>query len=502
MAEEGARMKTSSKDSGSFVRFCWFAVWAFSVVAIIGCPITKKPETGDTGDEDSGFSPEIELWQGDAAVEFSGIASFGSVGINTANEVTFTITNVGTADLNLTGVPEKVTKSGPDESLFEVTSQPFSPISPNGSTAFRVRFSTAAAGGKTAALAIGNDDPDRNPFTLSLTATGILPAVGIPATGLTTSQTPGDDGDLQAGTIWPVPRFADNGDGTANDNLTGLMWEKAPSGTARTWANAIAYASALTLGAHSDWRLPNVNELESLLNAGESSSAAWLNTQAFSGVKGDCYWSSTTFASDADYAWMVDMGYGSVGTGCVSNGRKEGEPEIIGLKLYYTWAVRDGQFGVVSLPKTGQTASYAAGDDGDLQKGLSWPTPRFADNGNGTITDLLTGLMWQKTPPTSIRTWADALAQAGNLSLAGYSDWRMPNRKELRSLIGYGQPNSASWLISEGFTAQSYYYWSATPYPVGTQHAWIVFMSQGQVFLEYKVPSLAYWKLVWAVRGG
>jgi hypothetical protein len=502
MAVEGGRMKASSRDAGLFVRFIRFSVWAFSVLAIIGCPIAKKPETGDAGDDESGFFPEIEVRQGDGAVANNGIAGFGSVCINTANEVTFTIVNCGTADLNLTGVPEKVTKSGSDESLFEVTSQPFSPISPNGSTLFRVRFSAAAAGEKTATLAIGNDDPDRNPFTLILTATGILVAAAIPTSGLTASQASGDDGDLQVGATWPIPRFTDNGDGTVSDNLTGLMWEKAPNGTTRTWANAIGYSNALTLGTYSDWRLPNINELESLLNAGESSSAVWLNTQGFSGVKGDYYWSSTTFASDADYAWMADMGYGSVGTGCVSDGRKEGEPDISGLKLYCTWAVRNGQLGVVSLPKTGQTASHAAGDDGDLQKGLSWPTPRFADNGNGTITDLLTGLMWQKTPPTYIRTWADALANANNLTLAGYSDWRMPNRKELRSLIGYSQPNSASWLINEGFTAASYYYWSATPYPVGAQHAWIVFMSQGQVFLEYKVPSPAYWKLVWAVRGG
>ncbi len=52
--------------------------------------------------------------------------------------------------------------------------------------------------------------------------------------------------------------------------------------------------------------------------------------------------------------------------------------------------------GTVDLPRTGQTTSYATGDDGDLQVGVDWPLPRFTDNNNGTVTDNLTGLIWLK----------------------------------------------------------------------------------------------------------
>ena len=55
------------------------------------------------------------------------------------------------------------------------------------------------------------------------------------------------------------------------------------------------------------------------------------------------------------------------------------------------------------MPKTGQTTCYATGDDGDLEKGVAWPNPRFTDNGNGTVTDNLTGLIWLKNANCAVR---------------------------------------------------------------------------------------------------
>jgi hypothetical protein len=66
------------------------------------------------------------------------------------------------------------------------------------------------------------------------------------------------------------------------------------------------------------------------------------------------------------------------------------------------------------VPKTGQTSSWAAGDDGDLEKGVDWPSPRFVDNGNGTVTDNLTGLMWlQDALCMESAGWATALTNIG-----------------------------------------------------------------------------------------
>lgn len=124
----------------------------------------------------------------------------------------------------------------------------------------------------------------------------------------------GQDGDLQRGIVWPSPRFTGDVTGKCiTDNLTGLMWVQAPDITFRAWQEALDYANNLTLCGYSDWRLPDVNELESLAaNAGVSDSAAWLNTQGFSNVHTEYYWSSTTSAGNTTFAWSINMDDGDV----------------------------------------------------------------------------------------------------------------------------------------------------------------------------------------------
>ena len=174
----------------------------------------------------------------------------------------------------------------------------------------------------------------------------------------------------------------------------------------------------------------------------------------------------------------------------------------------------------VNLPKTGQTTCYDAagavvacagtGQDGDLQKGVAWPSPRFTDNGNGTVKDNLTGLIWLKDANCfSRRTWAQALSDANSLAngSCGLTDgssagnWRLPNRKELRSLINYSQANSAAWLNlpAQGFSnVQADYYWSSSTYAFNPASAWSVHMYDGGVGGDGKTSSY----YVWPVRAG
>ena len=98
------------------------------------------------------------------------------------------------------------------------------------------------------------------------------------------------------------------------------------------------------------------------------------------------------------------------------------------------------------------------GQDGDTLAGLPWPNPRFTNNGNGTITDNLTGLIWdQDAGMTVFNGWQAALEAVKNLNSAqykGFSDWRLPNVNELASLLmndPLGQ-RSDIWLASQGFT--------------------------------------------------
>ena len=155
--------------------------------------------------------------------------------------------------------------------------------------------------------------------------------VNLPKTGQTTcydesgnvidcAQT-GQDGDIQAGVDWPEPRFEDNGDGSITDNLTGLVWLKnADCAGGMNWNDALDYCNNLESGScgltdgssAGDWRLPNIIELESLVNAEESSSPAWLNSQGFTSVQSQYYWSATTSASSTHNAWLVYMYYGNV----------------------------------------------------------------------------------------------------------------------------------------------------------------------------------------------
>ncbi len=155
----------------------------------------------------------------------------------------------------------------------------------------------------------------------------------------------------------------------------------------------------------------------------------------------------------------------------------------------------------VALPQTGQTTFYATGDDGDLEKGLAWPGPRFTDNGDGTVTDNLTGLMWDQNGyrAGTTRTWTEALSDCNSLSLGGHSDWRLPNRKELNSLVNYEASNPSTWLNGQGFSSvQGSYYLSSTTYAPSTTNAWYVGMNNGMVGLFAKTSST----YVLAVRAG
>jgi hypothetical protein len=180
------------------------------------------------------------------------------------------------------------------------------------------------------------------------------------------------------------------------------------------------------------------------------------------------------------------------------------------------------------LAKTGQTTSYATGDDGDLEKGVTWPSPRFTDNGNGTVTDNLTGLIWLKnanctcfysgdTTGQNQRDWSGALTAANSLangycgltdgSVAG--DWRLPNVRELQSLIHYGfhdpaVPNTAGtgkWTSGDPFTnVQSWLYWSSSKC-TGLSGDYVLHVDT-HIGCTYELIKTHPNTYVWPVRGG
>ena len=168
---------------------------------------------------------------------------------------------------------------------------------------------------------------------------------------------------------------------------------------------------------------------------------------------------------------------------------------------------------IALVPKTGQTTSYQAGDDGDYKKGVAWPNPRFTvgtgADGTNCVTDNLTGLIWARNANLDgAKTWYDAIAYCTNLTYGGTNGWRLPNVREMHSLIDYGRNNPAlcntsgtgPWAENDPFTdvQSGSYYWSSTTAAVDTHYAWFLYLSDGYVEPNDKTNP---W-YVWPVRGG
>lgn len=312
-------------------------------------------------------------------------------------------------------------------------------------------------------------------------ATGII---NLPRTGQTASYAAGDDGNLQKGVAWPATRFVEDVTGTVPDTLTGLVWAKDAgtptagpcAGGRKSWQGSLDYVACLNSSSYldfSDWRLPTIVELQSLFNDGASSNATWLTGQGFANVQTSYsyYWSSTTFAGSQDLAWNVNL--------------RDSKPEYAtGSKTgstFYVLPVRGTTSEPARLRRSGQTLSYAAGDDGQLEPGVAWPEPRFtADATAQCLADGLTGLVWVRYPLPTLGTWQEALEYSNSLNLCGYTDWRLPNRQELRSLVDYGETLTASYLNETAFGGvKSREYWTSTSYAPATGSAWGVELGSG-----------------------
>lgn len=169
----------------------------------------------------------------------------------------------------------------------------------------------------------------------------------------------------------------------------------------------------------------------------------------------------------------------------------------LGQNLFMANALKYG-FSLWGIPKTGQTTEYRSGDDGTYQKGYPKSGSRFTDNGDGTVTDNASGLMWVKDPSqlggvwgtpgvSSFMSWNNAIDNCLSLVYAGHSDWRLPNIKELINLVDYGRSNPAIDPLFQN-TRSNYYWASTTAHGVAT-HAWTVGFGSGGILGFAKTGS-------------
>jgi hypothetical protein len=167
----------------------------------------------------------------------------------------------------------------------------------------------------------------------------------------------------------------------------------------------------------------------------------------------------------------------------------------------------------VARSGAGVLPSYTldAREDGAIQKGVPWPAPRFVDNGDGTVKDNLTGLIWLKNAHAfGYRTWAQALADCAALAhgQAGLTDgstagqWRLPSIRELKSLIcaRYYDPTLSNaqgtgpWSDGNAFSpVQSFYYWSSTTSAANTAFAWLFAFNHGYTGADAKTTAYCLW---------
>jgi hypothetical protein len=273
--------------------------------------------------------------------------------------------------------------------------------------------------------------------------------------------------DNVTGLIWEVKQNQDDvpnyGDHHDADN-TYTWYDGNPdtnggnAGTPGDGTDTEDFVNALNAqwyGGHNDWRLPTIRELATVANLGTFDPA--VDTTYFPNTVSSYYWSSTTNAYKTGDAWLIYFYNG-------------GGYYHYKSSAYYVRAVRGGQTGSLG---------------------------HLVINGDGTVSDAFTGLMWQQTGTESEMTWEAAVSYGEGLSLAGYADWRLPNLKELRSIVDYSVYSPATDATSFPNTVSSYY-WSSTTYAYKTGDAWLIYFYLGYGNRSNK--SNAYY--VRAVRGG
>lgn len=241
------------------------------------------------------------------------------------------------------------------------------------------------------------------------------------------------------------PQYTDNGDGTITDEVTGLMWTKSYDMDGdgdidyedkMSYEEAMSAAETFSLAGYTDWRVPTIKEVYSLI--------------MFYGIDPSGFEGSTE-----DLVPFINTDYFDFAYGDEASGERIIDAQIVSSNIYVglTMMGDETMFGVNFAdgrikgygtgPMPGQSEPkqfYVMFVRGNSEYGIN----DFVDNQDGTITDNATGLMWSQNDDGQGMTWPEALEYAENATLAGHSDWRLPNVKELQSIVDYSRAPSVT----------------------------------------------------------
>jgi hypothetical protein len=292
-----------------------------------------------------------------------------------------------------------------------------------------------------------------------------------------------------------VNPFVDNGDGTMLDTRTNLLWIKTMDSANRNWSDSNSYCASLPL-AGGGWRMPAASEYVAAFTppAGYASDIqGWLSSAGFSGVQSfQCFfWSSTAGGSGhlgyvfmgngsttgmGDYAaysvWAVKAGAPLNSLSFDSQGGSTPVPAYISAipgqalgalattsrygNVFGGWWTEPEGMGTMILAGTSVPANFAK------QAYAKW-TARFRDNGDGSMTDLSTGLYWTKSPSTIVMNCTQAYDYCSAITIAGFVDWRLPTIYEFDQLLSGATGDLAGTLNGFGFSGLVLgKYWSST----------------------------------------
>ncbi|WP_372756619.1 DUF1566 domain-containing protein [Mariniflexile sp.] len=255
------------------------------------------------------------------------------------------------------------------------------------------------------------------------------------------------------------PSYADNGDGTVTDNVTGLVWQK--SFEVMSYAEAIEKVKTFNLANRTDWRIPSIKEAYSLIqfNGVDVSSNQMSSLPKSAKPFIDTAYFDFEYGSNGDRVIDVQLLSSTIYQGTtmggaktvfgvnLADGRIKGYP-MEGLKrnndaMNKNTSARSNNRNEI---KSGERPGGPAGEKlytvrfvcGNSEYGKN----NFKNNNNGTISDLATGLMWSQNDSQKGMNWKDALAyvqKKNKDNYLGFNDWRLPNAKELQSIVDYSR---------------------------------------------------------------